>query len=214
VAVADGIGYVDRELVMMSARLDGRLLQASTSAKTIDLGFTRRAFLQLQSEEEMWFSSSYVRSEFYAGHLFVNDISEILQIIPEDLHLSPAPAGFYAFEANDTSSTLQGFSSTTPINIKPTTSLADFFLWYVVPVQKNGWALAGEKNKWIRVAEGSRINSIVVDDSLTVTVSCVADEDIDMEFIDPEMKVWSSSSGPCTCIGSILHVSPTRGCFI
>ena len=213
VAIADGIGYVDRELVMMSARLDGRLLQASTSAKTIDLGFTRRAFLQLQSEEEMWFSSSYVRSEFYAGHLFVNDISEILQIIPEDLHLSPAPAGFYAFEANDTSSTLQGFSSTTPINIKPTTSLADFFLWYVVPVQKNGWALAGEKNKWIRVAEGSRINSIVVDDSLTVTVSCVADEDIDMEFIDPEMKVWSSSSGPCTCTGSILHVSPTRGCF-
>ena len=63
------------------------------------------------------------------------------------------------------------------------------------------------------MAEGSRINSIVVDDSLTVTVSCVADEDIDMEFIDPEMKVWSSSSGPCTCTGSMLHVSPTRGCF-
>jgi hypothetical protein len=161
----------------------------------------------------LWFSSSFVRSEFFAGHLFANDISEILQIIPEDLHLTePVGAGFLAFEANDTSSTLQHFSSTDPINIKPTASLADFVLWYVVPIQKNGWALAGEARKWIRVSEGSRINNIVVDDSITVTVACVDDEDIFFEFIDPEMKVWSPS-GPCTCTDGKLHLSPTRGCF-
>lgn len=217
VAIGDGIGFSDRDLVLKSCAEDGKLLQASTAAKMIDAAFVQKVFLggDKASGAELWFSVSYVDSIFFAGYLFAADVQSTMpQLIPQDLTgLPSAENTFWMFESNSTVKTLRRFSSSEPLDLPIMPSYADFHLYNVVPILSNGWTLLGETTKWIGISEG-RIRSVIIgspSEGIFLNVRGSFEESVVFEFLNPSGEVvkWSCRF----TASSSMTISSSKGCI-
>lgn len=167
-AVADGIGFVDVDLVVRSVMADGMLLQPSSPATPIDISMLQKTFGGLHGPDgEVWFAPSIVSGESRRfGYLFAADVSQdFQQLLPSHLGYTDKYASFYAFEVTKYEKsvglpTVIPFSSSQPLHIRKC-GLDDFQLWAIVPKEQNGWAFLGELNKWVGVSQArfSRISS-------------------------------------------------------
>lgn len=97
--------------------------------------------------------------------------------------------GMVAYSLNTTSLdlstlTVQSFGSSNGIPLSACKE-TDFQVWHTAPVFSNGWALLGELNKWVPVAE-ARISSIYSSDNeITVELVGEANEVVPVTFYNP-----------------------------
>jgi len=185
IAIADGIDYSDRDLIMRSCMEDGRLLVPSIPAMTIDKVLYRAALGIVGINGEVWLAESTV-DERHVYYLFAADVSEDQSIYPLDLSLNPAQK-FYAFETDDTSNVVE-FSSTRPLKLKQSEE-GGFVLWTIMTVENNGMSVQGEINKWVGVSEARFLRIDVVNGAeMTVEVLGVANETVSVGFVDSLMN--------------------------
>eukprot|EP01034_Spumella_vulgaris_P024040 gene24040-30337_t len=167
VAIADGIGFMDAELIMKSCAKNGRLLQPSSPAAMIDLEFKQRAIGgNLGPQGEVWFAPSHLHTSFAShstlrfGSLFVADLSAEFYLRPSDVGYAEDVA-LYAREANQTVGVQ--WSASNPLLLKPC-GFSDFSLYTVSPIDRSsGLAFLGEVNKWVGVSS-ARFSEVVLEE--------------------------------------------------
>ena len=185
IALADGINYSDRGLIMRSCMEDGRLLVPSKPAMTIDQVFQYEALGTAGISGEVWLASSSV-SERDVFYLFAAEVAKEYAVYPVDLDLDVSQS-FFAFESGDTSKVVE-FSSTAPLKLYQSDE-GSFVLWTIVAVESNGMCLQGEIDKWISVSD-ARFDLIDVasDTEMVVEVFGVVNETVSIGFGDSSMN--------------------------
>ena len=202
-AVADGIGYVNKNLVMRSVMADGRLIQPSSPATPIDISILQQTFGGNHGPTgEVWFAPSVVSGGSHRfGYLLAAGVEQDFEgLIPSHLGYTDKYASFYAFdvtktEVSDALPSVLPFSSSQPLTIKKC-GLDDFSLWAIIPQEDNGWALLGELNKWVGVS-GARFTQISSttfasgsgnssnNSGIEVTIKGVEGEIVEIGFVSP-----------------------------
>ncbi len=122
VAIADGIGYSDVDLIMKSVRLDGRLLQPSAPATLIDAVFVESALQNgIGPRGDVWFAPSLIGhshdSSLPFGSIFVANLADSWEIRPSHLHGSAKKFDYFVSESNTTMN-VQKFSESRPLTLK------------------------------------------------------------------------------------------------
>lgn len=213
VAIADGIGYSDRDLIMMSCMADGRLLQPSLPATLIDAAFVERSMHKGSGPDgEVWFAPSRI-SQHTFGSLFVADLQKDWNIRPVnlqyDLRRNEPKQMYFVHESNFTEPPAV-WSNNKPLMLSACPSYSDFSVWTVSPVLSNGWSIAGERNKWVKMSPHRFIDIAIELDGIEVSIVGVVQESITVDFITPEAKVISVS---CVFQTDKMKVSSSQGCL-
>lgn len=185
VAIADGIGYSDVELIMKSCMKDGRLLQPSSPATMIDKVFLKSALPKADGPDgEVWFAPSYVSHSRY-GSLFVADLSESYSLFPQDVNYNDASAQlFYVRESNNSLDNIFVWSNSRPL-VANKCGYSDFQVYSISPQLSNGWTFLGEITKWTAVSPARFKDIQILPDGLVVHSQGVALENIVVGFVSP-----------------------------
>lgn len=192
VAIADGIGYSDVDLIMKSCMKDGRLLQPSAPATLIDAGFVQGALHNgVGPDGDVWFAPSTISNQIY-GSLFVAELASAWEIKPSHVGYHNKEQKFFVHEANMTSAT-SGFiwSEDTPLKLNACET-SDFQVWTVSPVLSNGWTVLGELSKWVPVSPTRLLEvSAIQEGGVKVLLAGVATEEITITFVTPKQTTVS-----------------------
>ena len=193
-ALADGISFVDRALVMRGLRADGRLLQACVPATRIDLTWTSAALgLRNGLAGEVWFSHTSLGEAALFGNLFVADVASDYGpgLRPRDLDrllLGGEGREFWALEHS------HGLAAAArPVRLSDRKPLAvascglqDFRLYAIAEVHRGAtYSLLGEVgSKFVAVAT-ARFSQLAEGASgeLTVRAAGAAGEQIQVLFV-------------------------------
>lgn len=147
VAVSDGVGYSDADLIMRACMDDGTLLQADTPAFALDATFLFRSGLGAGPDGELQASSSIVGGQRFANLLAVN--------LAADYKLPLTDLGYAASDQlvvmeSNTSHVLSTVSGAS-MWLAPACGQYDFRLFHVAPLIAGRWAVIGETSKWVPV---------------------------------------------------------------
>lgn len=191
VAIGDGIGYSDVNLIMKSCMKDGKLLQPSTPALRIDSSIRQAVFGgNIGPEGEVWFASTTLeRNKF--GFIFVADLFTDYDLSLGELseNIIDSNSVYWAREVN--SGRIVEFSTDLNLSLE-SCGLNDFQLWTIAP-KLNGWGLVGEVSKWVGISEARIVFYAATDSVAWVTVRGVAGERVTIGFINPSGALMEST---------------------
>ena len=215
VAIGDGIGFTDAALVLRSCMADGRLLQPSHPASPIDASVLAAAFGAGRGPAgHVWFAPSRTAGRVF-GNVLVIDLTRPWTLTPAHLTgLVQARDGlslsFWIWEANATTEALF-FSAQKPL-VLPPCGRADFQLWTVAPIERNGWAFQGESaTKWAGVSATRWLGLTETTTGLTAEARCVADERVTAGFVRPDGATVHVTCA-CAAMGVVeaVELAPRR----
>lgn len=190
VAIGDGVGYTDRELVLRSCtETTGMLLQPSRPATTIDACFHEEAFgggvgpvAAKPRNYPVWSTHTEVGGRKWA-HVIAILLAAPFELTPSMLPLDTDPGTAYiqwtGWGPVSNVSVAGRFGETSPISL-PRCNASDFQLWHAAPVFSNGLAFLGEPAKWVpvatrRVLAVDAAGAVGGDASATITVTLAGD---------------------------------------
>ena len=203
VAVGDGVGYTDSELVLRSCtKTSGTLLQPSRPATTIDACFFQEAFggslgpvPVKRRNYPVWSTHTAVSGRKW-GHLVAILLAEPFKVtpamLPLDLDLDDGGGGAAAAATYlqwtgygpVSNVTVHGaFSAASPIAL-PKCNASDFQLYHAAPIFNNKLALLGEPSKWVPVATKRIVAVDANGTSITVAVRGDPHESVSLAFAD------------------------------
>jgi hypothetical protein len=191
VSPGDGIGFMDRELILRSCNADGLLLKPSRPIAPVDRTFLARAFGAEHGPDGVVLTTyahvAGLRFDILLGAV----LNRTYPVMPRDLLPGAAPAqARVAFThdwavggGNTPLVRMQRFDEAWPLSLGPC-NRSDFQLGYVSPVLASGHVLLGELDKWVPVSP-QRIITITAQANVTaVTVAGAPGEDLTLYFAD------------------------------
>lgn len=228
VSVGDGIGHSNVPLVLRSCMADGRLLQPSAPAKLIDAAFHVRAdpTNTRGPHGEVWVAWSYVANR-RVGYVLAAELDRAFTLRPHDAtsvdHVAgPAQGGARGWWALDVRQALaagtDGSGTVQAETFSPTQGLRlrkcgdwDFEVFALLPVERNGWALAGEVfDKWVGVSQARFLEVTTTPDSMLAEVVGAPGETVTLGFVSPNGTVVR---GACTLSDQGSAKIVPGGCF-
>jgi len=163
VAPSDAINASDVPLIMKSCAKDGKLLQPDRPATRTDASIAQEAGIAPGPKGEVW-STQVTLSGAQFGLLLAAQSEEYAMQPDEIFSTASASASASASAAAAAASTWVALEANATISDPPVvvdeshplqlpkTDKHTFVLWSLSPVLPNGWALLGEREKWVPVS--------------------------------------------------------------
>jgi hypothetical protein len=195
VAPSDGVGFSNASLINMACRSDGRLLQPSAPARSIDASFALAGGPQPNQKHvhAVMATHSIIGVQKWT-HVLTIGLNASFKLLPKHLGDDFGGQGAYLVwtgyqpsgsvgkrPANVT--LLGGFSDTAPL-VLPACAYSDFGLYQIAPIQPNSnLAFLGEIGKWVPTA-AARVVTLTDNAShgLSVAIIGVVDEMVELAF--------------------------------
>ncbi len=192
VQVSDGVGYSDRELILRTCDEAGRLLQPSRPATALDAAFHHSAgvgdgpLAKIPNVLPITTTHTRIGDDWKWAHILVFNLAEPFTLLPAHLRPTDLNAGEHViYEGTRVSDFARGVTI-------PACGAGDFRLYHVAPRLANGWAYLGELSKFVPVAE-ARTRSLSFDvNSVSVSLSGAASEEVFVAFLAPNGTVVSA----------------------
>ena len=164
VAFGDGIGYMNKEILMKTCRDDGLILKPDKPATPIDRTFTSDA-----PPAEVWDTFSTKEGKKW-HYIFVFDQEKAFELNSKDIELRGDYIA-YNFETGEVRKLPAGSSLTIDKNTKN-----PWAYWILSPIMENGMALIGDVFKFITAANERIMHVYVKDNKFSIEVKGVAGE--------------------------------------
>jgi hypothetical protein len=183
VGIGDGIGYMNRDIIMKSCRDDGTLLQPSRPATMVDAAIISAA------TGGPWTGQLYSTfsriGDWQFDHIIAAEMKTASKLTPWMIGRRDKSQQLvvYNVSRNGALEWAQIFSENHPIPI-PVCDKSDFGVWHTSPVFPNGFAFLGELSKWVSVAPARYSNFEATPNSIRVTASGVAGESVTTVFYE------------------------------
>ena len=213
VQVSDGLGHFDVDLVMRCCATDGRLLQPNEPLKLVDAALRRRA-LPLTADGpdgDVSLARNALGPRVFHS-LLAADLNGTWTATPAKLGL-PERATYRLFDLNAAAAPTTKvplFAKDAPV-VLGGRALPDFQLYSLLPIESNGWALAGELNKWCGHAAARFLEVTTTPTGMLVEVVGSHNETITIGAVDPAGDLKSHA---CRVpAGGAVKIDPAGACF-
>ncbi|CAG5115344.1 unnamed protein product, partial [Candidula unifasciata] len=186
VGPGDGIGYINKTLLMKCCDATGRILKPDKPVKAIDDQIKMAAFKSPYPGPIGEVYTSYTRiSGFFFGIIVVPELNNSYSLTPAAAWPIIEFPTSLAFSENDPK-TLFNFSNTTPLKLGKECTVTNACLFYTSPLIQlssgDTIVLLGELEKWVPIS-GKRVNSIQqTDGDVLVHVLVQAQESVTFTY--------------------------------
>eukprot|EP00039_Didymoeca_costata_P006166 m.87998 g.87998 ORF g.87998 m.87998 type:complete len:840 (+) comp13136_c0_seq1:26-2545(+) len=202
VAVSDMINGSNVSLILRACDAAGRLLTPDRHMTEIDSVFLSMSGLGHGPVGEVWHTYSNISGVLY-GYVLVPMLNDSYSLTLAELGY-PQDVNMFAMDYTDSSPTK--FNNGAPLMISAC-NLSDFHQYTLSPILSNGFAVLGEKSKWVSVSSQRFVSIEVEDDTVKAVLSGPTHEMVTVSFVTPDNKVITGRCEmPATMVASASGV--------
>jgi len=210
VGPSDHIDNWNRTLIMKTCMDDGKLLQPSMPAMSIDSTYVYRAFASGGPNGQVWDAVTDLDG-FLFHYVLVINLNATYSLTVDQLN-GPTIPNSVTFEARNPSA-LALFDASHPLSLAACGKI-DFQIHHIVPAFSNGWALLGELNKFVSVSEDRFVNiDVQGSNGFTVGIRGAPGETVSISATP--VSAWKISTFNCKipASGTANLQIPSGTCF-
>jgi hypothetical protein len=190
VAPSDMVGGSNAGLILSMTTKAGMLLQPDRPATALDREFVYEAFQQGGINGHISSTYTELTDTLRVSYVMAVDLNAPYYLSIGELGYQPQDVLVY-FEKNSTSGVL-------PFDAQHTLPVAacqelNFGFYTVLPVLPNGWAFAGEINKWVAISRTRFSAFSFTDDTIGVMVDGIDGEVVSLSFVNPSGSILTFS---------------------